>query len=40
MVYFGGEYLWERDYLGDTGVDGEIILRWIFRECNVGYGLD
>jgi hypothetical protein len=22
----------ERDYLEDTGVDGRIILRWIFRE--------
>jgi len=22
--------LWERDHLGDPGVDGRIILRWIF----------
>ena len=21
----------ERDHLGDTGIDGRIILRWIFR---------
>jgi len=26
--------------LGDPGVDGRIILRWIFRKWNVGYGLD
>ena len=26
----------ERDYLGDPGVDGKIILRWIFRKLNVG----
>jgi hypothetical protein len=27
----------ERDHLGDTGVDGRIILRWIFRKLD-GYG--
>ena len=26
----------ERDYLGDPGVDGMIILRWIFRKWGVG----
>ena len=26
----------ERDYLGDPGVDGRIILRWISRKCDVG----
>jgi len=26
--------------LGDPGLDGRIILRWIFREWDVGYGLD
>jgi len=26
----------ERDYLGDPGVDGNIILRWIFRKWDVG----
>jgi len=25
--------------LGDTGVFGKIILKWIFRQCNVG-GMD
>ena len=30
----------ERDHLGDAGVYGRIILRWIFRMWDVGYGLD
>ena len=30
----------ERDHLGDPGVDGRIILRRIFRKCDVGYRLD
>ena len=31
----------ERDRLGDPGVDGKIILIWIFRKWDVrGYGLD
>jgi len=28
-------YLWERDYLEDPGVDGRVILRWIFRKWDV-----
>ena len=26
----------ERDHCGDLGVDGKIILRWIFRKWDVG----
>jgi hypothetical protein len=33
---FWWENLRERDHLEDTGVDGRIILRWIFRKGNVG----
>ena len=29
-----------REHLGDTGVDGSITLRWIFRKWDVGYGLN
>ena len=28
--------MWERDHLGDPGVDERIILRWIFRKWDVG----
>jgi hypothetical protein len=35
-----GIYRWgnlrERDRLGDPGMDGRIILRWIFRKWDVG----
>jgi len=34
--FFDGETLRERDHLGDAGVDGGIILRWIFRKWDVG----
>jgi len=29
-----------RGHLGDPGVDGRIILRWIFMKWDLGYGLD
>jgi len=29
----------EKDHLGDPSVDGNIILRWIFRKWDVG-GMD
>jgi len=31
-----GGNLRERDHLGDPGVDGRRILRWIFRKWDVG----
>jgi hypothetical protein len=37
---FWWENLRKRDNWGDSGVDGRIILRWIFRKWDVGYGLD
>ena len=33
---FGGVNLRERDNLGDPGIDGRIILRWLFRNWDVG----
>jgi hypothetical protein len=30
----------ERHHWGDSGVDGRIILRWILRKWDVGYGQD
>jgi hypothetical protein len=30
----------ERYHCGDPGVDGRIILRWIFKKWDMGYGLD
>ena len=36
MQGFGGRNMRERDHLGDPGVDGRIILRWIFRKWDVG----
>jgi hypothetical protein len=37
---FGGENVRERDHLEGPGVDGKIILRWIFRRWDRGIGLD
>jgi hypothetical protein len=33
---FGWENLREREHLGNPGVDGRIILRWIFMKWDVG----
>ena len=30
----------KRDHLGDPGVDGRIILRWIFRKWYLGVGTE
>jgi len=29
-------FKWEKDHLGDPGMDERIILRWIFRKWDVG----
>ena len=30
----------KRDHLEDAGVDGRVIVSWIFRKWDVGHGLD
>ena len=33
---FWWENPWQRDHLGDPGIDGRITLRWIFRKWDGG----
>jgi len=40
MKGFGWEIRGERDNLDDLGVDGRIILKWIFKTWDGAYGLD
>ena len=37
---FWWENLRERDHLEDPGLDGRIILRWVFKKWDSGHGLD
>ena len=41
---YGGEKRWgnlmKRNHLEDPGVDGRILIRWIFRKWDVRHGLD
>jgi hypothetical protein len=37
--FWWGE-LRERNHLGNPGIDGRIILRWIFRMWDMGHGLE
>jgi len=37
---YGGKVLEKENHMEDLGVDGKIILELIFKNCNIGRGLD
>jgi hypothetical protein len=39
-MVFVGVHLRERSHLENPGIDGKIILSWIFRKWDVGHGLN
>jgi hypothetical protein len=40
FIWFWWGNLMERDHLGDSGIDGSRILRWIFRKWDVGLWIE